>query len=148
MATEEEAKMVVTPNRSGRVRDPFPARARVRGVARLPPHNRLDEDDNDDDGDQLEGLCPELKTLKVLKKDKTLEEKKKQITLRMLLTHTAGFGYSFFNERLRDWGIPAGIDEFSGRVEDMISPLLFQPGEGWEYGVSETDLQNVVTKDI
>ncbi|KAK7726592.1 hypothetical protein SLS63_007561 [Diaporthe eres] len=88
-----------------------------------------------DDGDQLEGLCPELKTLQVLKKDGTFEEKKKQITLRMLLTHTAGFGYSFFNVRLRDWGLPAGIDEFSGRFEDMISPLLFQPGEGWEYGV-------------
>lgn len=92
-----------------------------------------------DDGDQLETLCPELKTLKVLKKDKTLEDKKKQITLRMLLTHTAGFGYSFFNERLRDWGLPGGVDEFSGREEDMISPLLFQPGEGWEYGVSRTD---------
>ncbi|KAG6359671.1 hypothetical protein INS49_013194 [Diaporthe citri] len=72
---------------------------------------------------------------RVLKKDGTFEEKKKQITLRMLLTHTAGFGYSFFNVRLRDWGLPAGIDEFSGRYEDMISPLLFQPGEGWEYGV-------------
>lgn len=92
-----------------------------------------------DDGDQLEDLLPELKTLQVLNKDKTLEEKKKQITLRMLLTHTAGFGYSFFNERLRDWGLPAGCDEFSGRMEDMISPLLFQPGEGWEYGVSRSD---------
>lgn len=89
-----------------------------------------------DDGDQLEGLCPELKALQVLKEDRTLEDKKRQITLRMLLTHTAGFGYSFFNVRLRDWGLPAGIDEFSGRLEDMISPLLFQPGEGWEYGVS------------
>ncbi|POS68721.1 beta-lactamase family protein [Diaporthe helianthi] len=88
-----------------------------------------------DDGDQLEELCPELKTMQVLRMDGTLEKKKKQITLRMLLTHTAGFGYSFFNVRLRDWGLPAGIDEFSGRFEDMVSPLLFQPGEGWEYGV-------------
>ena len=55
----------------------------------------------------------------------------------MLLSHTAGFGYSFFNERLRDWGFPVGIDEFSGRFEDMKMPLLFQPGEGWEYGVCE-----------
>lgn len=92
-----------------------------------------------DDGDQLEGLCPELKALQVLKKDGTFEDKKKQITLRMLLTHTAGFGYSFFNVRLRDWGLPGGIDEFSGRFDDMISPLLFQPGEGWEYGVSRNN---------
>lgn len=88
-----------------------------------------------DDGEQAESLCPELKDLKVLRPDGTMEEKRKQITLRMLLTHTAGFGYSFFNERLRDHFLPAGLDEFSGRIEDMVSPLLFQPGEGWEYGV-------------
>lgn len=89
-----------------------------------------------DDGEQVEALCPELKTLQVLNKDGSLEAKNKAITLRMLLTHTAGFGYAFSNERLRDWGFPAGVDEFSGRMEEMISPLLFQPGEGWGYGVS------------
>lgn len=88
-----------------------------------------------DDGKQLEDLCPELKKLQVLLPDGRVEEKKNAITLRMLLTHTAGFGYSFFNERLRDWAFPVGLDEFSGRFEDMKMPLLFQPGEGWEYGV-------------
>lgn len=90
-----------------------------------------------DDGEHTENILPELKSLKVLKPDGTFEDKKNLITLRMLLTHTAGFGYTFFNERLRDWTHPAGVDEFSGRIEDIISlPLLFQPGEGWEYGVS------------
>lgn len=90
-----------------------------------------------DDGEHLEGLCPELKDLQVLREDGTFEKKKRAITLRMLLTHTAGFGYTFFNERLRDWSLPIGGDEFSGRFADINMPLLFQPGEGWEYGVSE-----------
>jgi hypothetical protein len=43
---------------------------------------------------------------------------------------------SFFNEKLRDYGLPIGIDEFSGDVRDMVQPLVNQPGEKWEYGVS------------
>ena len=88
-----------------------------------------------DDGAQLENLCPELKDLKVFSPDGGFDDKKRQITLRMLLTHTAGFGYSFFSEKLRDWGYPAGVDEFSGRIQDLVHPLLFQPGEAWNYGV-------------
>lgn len=47
----------------------------------------------------------------------------------------AGFGYSFFNNELRDFGHPAGFDEFSGDLKDILQPLTFQPGEGWQYGV-------------
>jgi CubicO group peptidase (beta-lactamase class C family) len=89
-----------------------------------------------DDGAQIEKLLPELKDIKVLTAEGKYEEKKTAITLRMLLSHTSGFSYTFFNERLRKWGLPAGIDEFSGRIDDMKSPLMFQPGTDWEYGVS------------
>lgn len=92
-----------------------------------------------DDSEQLEGLLPEFKGLEVLKEDGTTEPKKKGITLRMLLTHTAGFGYTFFSERLRDWSYPGGLDEFSGDIRDIKQPLLFQPGERWEYGVSNRE---------
>lgn len=93
-----------------------------------------------DDGAQIETLCPELKTLKVLRADGSLEDKNKAITLRMLLNHTAGFAYSFFNETLRNHNYPAGLDEFSGRLEDFVQPLVFQPGERWEYGVRRASL--------
>ncbi|KAI8932072.1 hypothetical protein NX059_010960 [Plenodomus lindquistii] len=89
-----------------------------------------------DDGEELENLVPELKGLKVLQKDGKLVEKQRKITLRMLLTHTAGFGYTFFNNELRDFSHPVGFDEFSGDIKDILQPLTFQPGEGWQYGVN------------
>lgn len=47
----------------------------------------------------------------------------------------AGFGYTFFNHELHNYSHPTGFDEFSGDIRDIIQPLVFQPGEGWEYGV-------------
>lgn len=94
-----------------------------------------------DDGTQIESLCPELKNLEVLRSDGGVEQKRKEITLRMLLTHTSGLGYTMFSERLKEWSLPVGVDEFSGRIEDVTQPLLFQPGEGWEYGVSAPYLE-------
>ncbi|CAI9632604.1 unnamed protein product [Alternaria burnsii] len=88
-----------------------------------------------DDSAQVESLCPELKAVQVLEADGTLVPKKRGITLRMLLSHTAGFGYTFFNEKLRDFSRPTGWDEFSGLEFDIKQPLVHQPGEGWEYGL-------------
>ncbi|QSR85268.1 serine hydrolase [Methylacidimicrobium sp. B4] len=66
-----------------------------------------------------------------------LRPPKRAITTRMLLTHTAGFGYEFFHPvylRLhRTRGQPASV---SGLKASLMTPLLFEPGERWEYGTS------------
>ena len=49
----------------------------------------------------------------------------------------AGFGYSFFNERLNDYYGAIGLDEFSGNDFEIFSqPLVNQPGSRWEYGIN------------
>lgn len=95
-----------------------------------------------DDHKSLYKLCPELEKVQVLQNGK-LVPKTKDITLRMLLSHTAGFGYEFFNHGLRDYGRPIGYDCFSGNVDEILAmPLVNQPGSRWEYGVSTQPLSS------
>ncbi|GLA17684.1 hypothetical protein AnigIFM62618_004832 [Aspergillus niger] len=88
-----------------------------------------------DDTEIVQRHCPELRHVRVLQPDGRLVEKQRDITLRMLLSHTAGFGYSFIDANLRDHNRPAGYNEFSGQKEDFLQPLIHQPGEAWEYGL-------------
>ncbi|MDQ6849851.1 MAG: beta-lactamase family protein [Actinomycetota bacterium] len=64
-----------------------------------------------------------------------LRAPKRDITTRMLLLHTAGFGYDFFNENYnrlaREHGQPSVITSSKAAIS---TPLLFDPGERWEYG--------------
>ena len=91
-----------------------------------------------DDHNQVYELLPEVKAKdQVLVGKNKWEPRKNDITLRMLLNHTAGFGYSFFNENVRDYGRPTGFDEFDGDFKTIQQmPLVNQPGSKWEYGVS------------
>ncbi|KAG8530780.1 uncharacterized protein KY384_004137 [Bacidia gigantensis] len=94
-----------------------------------------------DDADLVERIAPELVHIKILKGfDDTgrpqLVDKKNRITMRMLLSHTAGFEYTFFNEKVRLFGKPVGIDEVNADAHGILSqPLLYEPGTDWSYGV-------------
>ncbi len=64
-----------------------------------------------------------------------LRKPKRDITTRHLLLHTAGFGYDFFNENYNrlalEHGQPSVITSSLASIE---TPILFDPGEEWEYG--------------
>ena len=93
-----------------------------------------------DSSKQLYELLPEVRDKQqVLVGKGQWEPRKGDITLRMLLAHTAGFGYTFFNTRIRDYGRPTGFQEPGGDFKDVRdSPLINQPGSRWEYGVRLT----------
>jgi methyl acetate hydrolase len=65
-----------------------------------------------------------------------LRAPKRPITLRHLLTHTAGFGYDLWSADLVRYHALKGIPRVgSGKNLALTSPLLFDPGERWQYGI-------------
>src|SRR5438128_7731572 len=66
-----------------------------------------------------------------------LHPARRPITLRHLLTHTAGFGYEIWNPELIRHVAVTGMPSFiTGKLAALRSPLVFDPGERWEYGIN------------
>lgn len=77
-----------------------------------------------------------------------LRPKRGPITLRHLLTHTAGFTYAFSHADTGRYIRFAGMPEFnSGLRAAFATPLAFDPGERWEYG-SNTDWAGMVVEAV
>ncbi len=108
-------------------------------------------------------FIPEFKNMKVLDpsfpQDKTsppgaLVDAKRPITIFHLLTHTSGLTYPW-NARLgKAYGeavLGTGILQQEGSTGDSVKklaslPLLFQPGDAWEYSLSDDVLGYLVEK--
>jgi CubicO group peptidase (beta-lactamase class C family) len=66
-----------------------------------------------------------------------LRPAKRPITLRHLLTHTAGFGYDQWDPSLNRYIKAVGLpSRATGKVETIRLPLVFDPGDRWLYGIN------------
>ena len=66
-----------------------------------------------------------------------LRPAKRPITLRHLLTHTAGFSYDIWDADTGRYVKVSGMPARSGgKVASIRTPLAFDPGDKWEYGVN------------
>jgi CubicO group peptidase (beta-lactamase class C family) len=102
--------------------------------------------------DPIYKFIPEFKDVQVLVKDKAeekgykLEPAKRPITIRHLLSHTSGLTYGFWGQPLVsnfyvENKVSDGLSITEGTIAEGVKrlakcPLLFHPGEGWEYGLS------------
>ncbi|SNS34711.1 methyl acetate hydrolase [Geodermatophilus pulveris] len=77
-----------------------------------------------------------------------LRPPKRDVTTRMLLLHTAGFGYDFFNEHYLRLATEHGQPSVTTCSRASLrTPLLFDPGEQWEYG-SNIDWAGLVVEAV
>jgi methyl acetate hydrolase len=92
--------------------------------------------------DAMGRWVPELASVQVLEGfDATgsprLRAPKRPITLRHLLTHTSGYGYGMWNEPLARYMEVTGLPATSSCQNAALRlPLLFDPGERWNYGIN------------
>jgi len=113
------------------------------GALQLVEQGRLDLDAT------VESILPEFAQLQVLDgfdgDVPRLRAPASRATVRQLMTHTSGCGYTFTNADLRRYVQLTGApDLLSGLKASMMGPLARDPGTLWEYGVSTDWLGFVV----
>ncbi|HTC48573.1 MAG TPA: serine hydrolase domain-containing protein [Candidatus Aquilonibacter sp.] len=106
--------------------------------------------------DPISKYLPEFKNMKVLVKPATGEPYSipatKEITIRDLLRHTSGLTYNWnkdLGQTYHDANVASGLLQYDGTIEDNVKrlaalPLLFNPGERWEYSLGVDVLGRLV----
>ncbi len=99
----------------------------------------------------VESILPEFGQMSVLDGfdgDKPrLRPPASKATVRQLMTHSAGLGYFFLNEKLlRYHALTGEPNALSGLKRSLSVPMVNDPGTAWEYGVNTDWLGLVVEK--
>lgn len=87
-------------------------------------------------------VLPELAAPRVLEGfdaagEPRLRPARRAITLRQLITHTAGFSYAIWNADIGRYIEKTGTpDIITCENAALALPLVFDPGEKWEYGIN------------
>jgi CubicO group peptidase (beta-lactamase class C family) len=98
-----------------------------------------------DDASFVQKTLPELQSKKVYADGVTATEQNQPITVRMLLSHTAGFAYAFIDPRVQ---IDDGLEGMKGDRNDVLNArLVNQPGTMWEYGIN-MDIAGLVLERV
>jgi CubicO group peptidase (beta-lactamase class C family) len=106
--------------------------------------------------DPISKYLPEFKNPKVLVKPATGEPYSipatKEITIRDLLRHTSGLTYNWntdLGQTYHDANVASGLLQYDGTIDDSVKrlaalPLLFNPGDRWEYSLGVDVLGRLV----
>jgi len=87
-------------------------------------------------------VVPEVAKVQVLEgfdasDNPKLRAPKRAITLKHLLTHTAGFSYEIWSADIAKYQAVTGTPSvMTCENAALTTPLLFDPGERWEYGIN------------
>ena len=92
--------------------------------------------------DPVEKYIPAFKELKVFNKEQTeMHDAQNKMTIQHLLTHSSGLTYGWGNKPVDKLYGELKIFQKGSGLADMVEklakiPLVFEPGERWNYGVS------------
>lgn len=97
----------------------------------------------------VEAIIPEFGQIKVLDgfdgAKPRLRAPRTKATVRQLATHTSGFAYEFWNPDISKYMEATGHPTIlSGLKQSLFYPLVFDPGERWDYGIGIDWLGQVV----
>ncbi len=103
--------------------------------------------------DPVAKYIPEFADLKVQREDGSLEPMAQPMTMRQLMSHSAGFAYGLapsspVDRMYREKGVLGNDHDLQGMIDRLAAlPLAYQPGTRWQYSVA-VDVQGYLVEKL